>query len=150
MARAGITPSTSRRAGPLDPAYLKARGAPQVRADLAGQSCLVFAYRSGFLRWRFDGPNDFQDIEVSGPLRANNSDALRESAIADIGLILMPDWLVRTDLADGRLVEVMSPYRPDQTEGAGVHAVWLPNRRGSVKVRAFVSYLADHLDAQQP
>ncbi len=76
------------------PAYLKAHGAPQVPADLLGHSCLLFAYRPGPLRWRFDGPDGLQDVEVSGPLRANNSDALREAAIAGLGLILMPDWLV--------------------------------------------------------
>ncbi len=127
------------------PAYLKAHGAPQVPADLTGHSCLLFAYRPGPLRWRFDGPDGLQDVEVSGPLRANNSDALREAAIAGLGLILMPDWLVRTDLVEGRLVEVLKLYPPEQTDGAGIHAVWLPNRRGSPKIRAFVTHLSDHL-----
>lgn len=129
------------------PAYLKAHGAPQVPADLTGHSCLLFAYRPGPLRWRFDGPDGLQDVEVSGPLRANNSDALREAAIAGLGLILMPDWLVRTDLAEGRLVAVLKLYPPEQTDGAGINAVWLPNRRGSPKVRAFVAHLADNFDS---
>ena len=127
------------------PAYLIAHGEPNVPADLAGHSCLLFAYRPGPLRWRFDGPEGLQDIEVSGPLRTNNSDALREAAIASLGLILMPDWLVAADLAEGKLVEVMKLYPPNQTAGAGVHAVWLPNRRGAPKVRAFVAYLAEHM-----
>ena len=62
-----------------------------------------------------------------------------------LGLILMPDWLVAADLAEGKLVEVMKLYPPNQTEGAGVHVVWLPNRRGAPKVRAFVAYLAEHI-----
>ena len=132
------------------PAYLDGHGTPQVPADLAGHSCLLFAYRPGPLRWRFNGPDGSQEVEVSGPLRANNSAALREAALAGLGLILMPDWLVRADIAEGRLASVMPLYPADQADGAAVHAVWLPNRRGSAKVRAFVNYLADHLLTSQP
>ena len=62
----------------------------------------------------------------------------------------MPDWLVRDDLTHGRLVKVMPLYPPDQADGAAVHAVWLSNRRGSLKVRAFVDYVAGHLGPAQP
>ena len=133
------------------PAYLAARGVPRVPADLAGHGCLLFAYRPGPLRWRFDGPEGVEEVQVSGPLRADNSDALREAALAGLGLILMPSWLVGADLASARLIEVLPRYQAgSSSDEAGVHAVWLPNRRGSLKVQAFVSYLAGRLGPEPP
>lgn len=45
-----------------------------------------------------DGACGREEMKVSGPLRANNSEPLREAAIAGIGLILMPTWLIGGDL----------------------------------------------------
>jgi DNA-binding transcriptional LysR family regulator len=116
------------------PDYLSTKGTPDSPAALAAHDCLVFAYRSGPLSWRFGGSDGPSEVQVSGPLRADNSDVLREAAVAGLGLILMPDWLVSADLAAGRLVEVLATHVPTEADGAGIHAVWLPNRRGSPKV----------------
>lgn len=130
------------------PAYLAGRGLPDNPAGLAEHECLTFAYRPGPVRWRFDGPDGPTEVQVSGRLRADNSDVLREAAISGIGLILMPDWLVGADLTAGRLVEILPDHPPSLPIGAGIHAVWLPNRRGSPKVRAFVAYLTEHLGSR--
>ena len=127
------------------PEYLSIKGTPDGPTALAAHDCLVFAYRSGPLSWRFSGPDGAREVQVSGPLRADNSDVLRTAAVGDLGLSLMPDWLVGDDLAAGRLVEVLATYAPDEADDTGIHAVWLPNRRGSPKVQAFVAYLADYL-----
>lgn len=127
------------------PAYLTARGRPDSPTALAGHECLAFAYRPGPLSWRFDGPDGPSEVQVSGRFRADSSDALREAALVGLGLILVPDWLVSADLIAGRLVEVLPGHSPRLAADAGIHAVWLTNRRGSPKVRAFVAYLADHL-----
>lgn len=132
------------------PAYLAARGTPEDPAALSAHECLVFAYRSGPVTWRFDGPDGPSDVQVSGRLRADNSDVLRQAALSGFGLILMPDWLVGDDVAAGRLVGVLADHAPRPTARTGVHAVWLPNRRASPKVRAFVAYLAEHLGQEPP
>ena len=85
-----------------------------------------------------DGPIE---VEVSGPLRSDNSELLLRAALAGIGVILLPDWLVREDLEAGRLTELLPGFVAEPSRADAIRAVWLANRRGSLKVNAFVSFL---------
>ena len=124
------------------PDYLAEHGEPRAPADLAGHACLGFAYAGGKRSWRFSGPSGEQEVPIRGNLRANNSELLREAAIGGSELILMPTWLVGADIEAGRLRAVLTDWQagPGDTGGA-IHAVYLPNRRGSRKVNAFVEFL---------
>ena len=57
-------------------------------------------------------------------------------------MVLLPTWLVGTDIDAGRLHVVLTDWdaSPGGTGGA-IHAVYLPNRRGSKKVRGFIDFL---------
>ena len=52
--------------------------------------------------WRFARSGRDEQVRVRGNLRANHSETLREAALADLGLILMPTWLIGADLGQGR------------------------------------------------
>ena len=143
------------------PAYLEASGAPGTPADLVSRACLAFAYRPGRYRraWRLEPHNGGEAVEVecSGPLRCDNSEVLREAALAGLGITLLAEWLVGTDIAAGRLLEVLpgwraEPVRPGvlPAEERAIHAVYLPNRRGSPKVRAFVNFVAERWSPRPP
>ncbi len=132
-----------RRVVCASPSYLRERGEPAEPADLLQHNCLTFAYGRENQRWRFTGPSGQEDVAVSGNLRVDNSELLREAAIGGSGLILMPTWLVGGDIRDGRLRAVLTDW---EIRGAGgsepaIHAVYLPNRRGSKKVKTFIDFL---------
>lgn len=131
------------------PAYLAEHGEPQVPADLARHRCLTFSYGSADRTWRFARDGREESIRVRGPLRANDSETLKSAALAGLGLLLMPTWLVGRELADGALRPVLPGWSAEVGRGsagvrtdAGVFALYLPDRRGSAKVRAFVDFLA--------
>ena len=125
------------------PGYLAAHGEPQAPADLAGHDCLCFSYGRGDRSWRFAEGAAEQVIRISGSIRANNSLVLRDAAIEGCGIILMPSWLVGGDIAAGRLRVVLTDWEASPSAaGAAIHAVYLPNRRSSKRVRAFVDFLA--------
>lgn len=131
-----------RRVVCASPDYLGEHGEPRTPADLAQHACLAFAYAGTGQSWRFAGPSGETEVAVKGPLRANNSEMLREAAIGGSGLILMPTWLVGGDIEAGRLRAVLTDW--DAGPGgadAAINAVYLPNRRGSKKVRAFIEFL---------
>ena len=65
--------------------------------------------------------------------------AVREAALHDAGLCVMPDFTVANDLAAGRLVTLLPPWR---LPSGGIHAVFPAARFRPVKVRAFVELLA--------
>lgn len=127
------------------PAYLAAHGAPQRPEDLTSHNCLLYSYLSTGDTWYFP-THDGEDtaVHVTGNLRANNGDVLLEGAMAGLGIAAAPAFMAEPALADGRLVEILKPYRHF---GAAVHAVYPHNRHLSVKVRAFIDFLAERFAA---
>lgn len=130
------------------PSYLEARGVPQAPADLAHHDCLLYSYLSLGDEWRFtDAGGKTVGVRVSGPMRANNGDALHYAARAGLGIVYSPGFLLDDDLAKGRLVPILPGWR---TPEASVHAVYLPGRPLGAKVRVFVDYLAETLGRGPP
>ncbi len=121
------------------PDYFARRGVPRRPADLARHDCLLYSYLSWGDRWRFVGPRGDEWVEVSGRVRANNGDALREAALAGLGLLYVPSFLVGTELARGALRAVLQRYADRST---AIWALYSPTRHLSAKVRAFVDFLA--------
>ncbi|HWU01330.1 MAG TPA: LysR substrate-binding domain-containing protein, partial [Novosphingobium sp.] len=117
--------------------------------DLTSHSCLTFAFADGARRWRFTQGERVEQVRARGPLRANQAEALKEAALAGFGVVMLPTWLVGEEIAQGSLrpilaewqADIARPGTPPQGDG-GIHALYLPDRRSSPKVRAFVDFLA--------
>ncbi|KAG1260976.1 hypothetical protein G6F65_014962 [Rhizopus arrhizus] len=97
------------------PSYLAARGTPQTPQDLPAHACLSYSYWAAGDHWPLQGPGGEAKVAVSSLLHANNGDVLREAAIAGMGVILQPDFLLEDALADGRLVRVLPEYAASST-----------------------------------
>jgi DNA-binding transcriptional LysR family regulator len=135
------------------PAYLAGRGAPQAPLDLAGHACLHYPRPGDTAAWSFEAVADRAgsrvSVSVSGPLAANNSEALREAALAGLGIALLPDFSVGTALADGRLVEVLSAWQSVGAFGDGIWAVRPHSAQVPRAVRALVDWLRAGLQQGQ-
>jgi DNA-binding transcriptional LysR family regulator len=123
------------------PSYLAAHGAPARPEDLTRHACLLYSYQTDPGIWVLRGPDGERRVRVSGRLRANNGEALREAAIAGFGLVLMPSFIVGAEVRQGRLTPVLR----DWTAGSAVaiHAIYPAGRNLSPKVRVFVDFLAE-------
>lgn len=123
------------------PAYLARRGTPRTIADLAGHACLGYTLPTAASaeRWVL-GPGSDDAIPVSGPLRVNNGDALRLAAIAGLGIINQPTFIIGEDLRAGRLV-ALGLDRASFVFG-NAFAVYPPNRTLPTKARRFIDLLA--------
>jgi DNA-binding transcriptional LysR family regulator len=103
------------------PAYLKKHGRPNHPLQLADHACISYAYAIGPEIWRFttkDGKS--ASVRPSGPLRVNNGDAMMPGLISGIGLGVLPEFIVRGALADGRLQRLL----PEWTLASGA-VYWL-------------------------
>ncbi|MCD2512035.1 LysR family transcriptional regulator [Comamonas endophytica] len=128
------------------PGYLACHGTPARPEDLALHECLRFAYQAGPQRWSFLRGGAVQAVEVDGRLAANNADILREAALGGSGIALLAQWLVEEDVRAGRLQRLFADYAINpQDQDVNIHAAWLPNRRHSRKVHAFVDFLQRHM-----
>lgn len=121
------------------PGYLRQHGVPSSPEQLGAHACLVYGHA---LRgeWAFRVSERTRRISVDGPMRSNNGEMLRDAAIAGLGLVNLPDFIVASALADGRLVEVLETFRP---EGFTVHAVYPQHRESSLLVRLFSDFLVE-------
>lgn len=124
------------------PAYLDAHGRPQQPEDLAGHECLGYSYWGGGDSWQLRGPRGEVSVPVHGGLRANNGDVLREAALAGMGIILQPDFLIADALAAGRLERLLPDW---EIAPIGIFAVYTSRNHLAPKVRSFIDYLVEAL-----
>lgn len=79
-------------------------------------------------------------------LATDDMAALRQAAIAGVGIVQMPTIMIWQDIDAGRLVHVLPDWRP---RAGVVHAVF-PSRRGLLpSVRALLDFLARECAAQR-
>ncbi len=156
--RIGVLPDSTliaRRLAPCrtivcaSPSYLKARGMPSSVADLPAHNCLGYSlsHHLGTDRWCF-GADGSVVADIVGTVRANNGDALRMAALAGIGLIYQPTFVVAEDLRAGRLVPVALDHPPIVI--GYVNAVFRPDRRLPAKSRVMIDFLAAQFGESPP
>jgi DNA-binding transcriptional LysR family regulator len=124
------------------PDYIARHGMPRTDADLAAHNCLGYTLPTPASadRWRF-GRNGEREVAVSGTIRANNGDALRTAAVAGIGIVYQPTFILSDELRSGLLVPITLDLPPFQF--AAAYAVYPPARHVPVKVRRFIDFLAE-------
>ncbi|AEB59562.1 LysR family transcriptional regulator [Ectopseudomonas mendocina] len=128
------------------PQYL-ACNSPITQPDaLQMHACLQYDYGSPANYWRFEKDGKTLQVPVSGRLRSNNADILRQAALDGQGIALLSDWLVRDDVDSGKLQRLLPDYdvAPGPHEGT-IHLLYLPNHRGSRRIAAFSEFLQELL-----
>ena len=122
------------------PAYLKAHGTPREPKDLARHICLTYSYAASRDEWKFMHDGKTQAVRVKGPMHANNGDLLREAALAGMGIVLQPSFIVGDDVRAHKLVALLPDY---QALTGAINAVYPSRRHLSAKVRTFVDFLIE-------
>lgn len=128
------------------PGYLRERGTPTHPSDLTDHACLLYLRDVGAQSWTFERTAARKKVErvavsVNGPLRANNSEVLREAALAGLGIGLLPDFSAATYLGPTQLMPVLPHWRPLGFFGERIYAIrpWTP------QVPRAVQLLVEHL-----
>jgi DNA-binding transcriptional LysR family regulator len=124
------------------PAYLVNHGKPQTPAELAseGHVCLAYNNRPRAEQWRFLIDSIWTDVPVKARhIHSNNGDILCEAAIAGLGIVVLPTFIVNDAITTGALEVLLAGY---EIASPSILAVWPPSRHVSGKVRAFVDLLA--------
>ncbi|MNI11280.1 LysR family transcriptional regulator [Pseudomonas putida] len=120
--------------------YLDANGTPTTPQDLQDHACLLYTLGASPAKWSFHKENHVSDINISSQFSASNSLAIREMALAGIGIALIPDFLVIEDLKTGRLMQLLDDWQSRTLEISVVY----PSRRYVPKsVREFIAFLEE-------
>lgn len=129
-------------------AYLKRHGEPDHPAELIDHACLAYL-RPGPSVWKFErgsrGEPERTSVTVQGPLRASNSEVLRDAALSGLGVALLPDFSAASALQARRLRVVLPAWRPVGVFGDAIYAMhpWSPTTPKAVQ--ALVAHLRSAL-----
>jgi DNA-binding transcriptional LysR family regulator len=121
------------------PSYLARRGEPRAPEELAAHTCFTYAYAPQVGQWPFRGADgSSRNVRVSGPAHANNGGFLAGLAVAGLGIVYEPDFVVGPDVRAGHLVPILRAFAPP---ASGINVVYPSRRHLSAKVRAFTDFL---------
>lgn len=125
------------------PAYLESRGRPASIEHLGAHDLLFFASRSERQGWRLrEADGTWARAQGRSRLRVDSGAALRDAALAGMGIALLPWCLVEDDVAAGALQRVL----PRATAGTVKVVALYPHKRLlEPKVRRLVDLLASAL-----
>lgn len=119
------------------PAYLKKYGIPKKPNDLLQHHYITHTMRK---------PNnvlvfkDKQQIQLQPILRLNDAEAIKACALQGIGIVKLHEYMVREELATGKLQEVLEKYRePDQS----IYLYYQPMRYLQPKIRCFIDFMLE-------
>lgn len=124
------------------PSYLEKQGTPTALAQLMDHECLVARYREQSLgQWRLQGPDGAELVKVRGRFGSNQGEVILDWALQGMGIALLSEWDISAEVADGRLVRVLSPYY----EPADLWVITGTRGIESAKISACIGFLREHL-----
>jgi len=125
------------------PGYLARHDKSLVIEDLAGHRQLLSGTRENPRAWVLQaGCEPIISIPPRPALLSDNAGALRDAALAGLGVACLPRFLIEQDIEDGRLELLLPAYTTPEIS----IAVLYPSRRHlSPKVRLFIELLVERL-----
>ncbi|UXV18036.1 LysR family transcriptional regulator [Pseudomonas fluorescens] len=129
------------------PEYLNRHGRPIQPSELAVHNCLRCSVHGHLSPWKFrDASGRVQEVSVDGWLVVSNSLAMHRAALDHQGPALLADWIVKEDLAAGKLINLFPNIEATPTDFDNVlwllytSRVYVPKR-----VRAFIEFMKDKI-----
>ncbi|MBM3389331.1 MAG: LysR family transcriptional regulator [Betaproteobacteria bacterium] len=121
------------------PSYLARRGTPRTPQDLQQHDTLVLSSEASQTRgWAFLSGGQITFQRPRGRVDCSDGQVLHAWCLAGLGIAWRSAWEVRQDLAEGRLVEVLSAHAAPPN---GVYAVFVHARHLPLRVRLWIDFL---------
>lgn len=128
------------------PSYLSRRGTPEHPSQLVEHDCLgyLFSDRMTDKVWRFTKDDQNFKVPIASRLKVNNTIAKLNAALADFGITLCAEDVLRPYVQRGELVVLFEDF-----EGPSYPAslIYPADRRPSAKLRHFIDEVIEELGA---
>jgi DNA-binding transcriptional LysR family regulator len=124
------------------PDFFKTYGMPKTPQDLSEMPALCYGNLDHPDTWHYHDKNN-RPAKVKVPLRmrATNGDALVEAAVAGLGVLCEPSFIVHGAVERGVLIPVLTDY---QWYAMNIYAVYPQTRHMPARVRVFIDFLVSH------
>ena len=124
------------------PGYIKQHGAPKTPQDLTKHACIRFRFPNGaVVPWRFGKQRRMFEVQVEGPLIANEPGIAITAAIDGAGVIQVPLAYLTSDISAGRLVAVLTDSVQPRVDGFFLY--YSSRRQMRPPMKALVEFLRD-------
>ncbi len=123
------------------PAYLKTHGKPRNVADLSSHVLLGFTQPETLNEWPLRSTED-ASLHIRPSIRSSSGETLRQLALAGTGIACLSDFMTHTDIAQGRLIELL-PRHTIETRQA-INAVYYRNTALSLRITSFLDFLSEY------
>ncbi len=129
------------------PWYIAQHGKPSSADDLGKMPTVGMSRAGGKYSWHFTAGDGSEMSVVHTPrLATDDLSTLRTTALEGVGIAILPESLIRKELADGSLVRVLPELKPP----AGVVHVVFASRKGLIPaVRVVIDALVRGFDGSE-
>ena len=126
------------------PDYLARYGEPLLPADVVHHRALALSTHRhhGRFTWTLSDGTRSEELSIAPVLVMNEPSALRNAALAGLGLTMLPDRLALPHEQDGTLLRLLTVWAGPVAE---LNAVFPRDRVLPPKVRAFIDFLVERL-----
>ncbi|MEM6253047.1 MAG: LysR family transcriptional regulator [Cyanobacteria bacterium P01_D01_bin.156] len=125
------------------PTYLWHRGVPHSVHDLKEHSCLAYGELANHHEWTLTSTEKEQKVSVAGAMCSNNGEVLRDAALGGLGIVLLPEFIVRESLKEWHLQEILLESHPPSLS---LCIIYPTNRHLSNKVQLLTTFLQQRFD----
>jgi DNA-binding transcriptional LysR family regulator len=124
------------------PQYIESADKLATLDDLCFHNCLVYSLSLSPTHWVFHKHDETKSIDlVRGSYVVNNGLALKQAALAGLGIVLTPEIFVENEIHSGELIKLLPEWEAGRH---ALYAVYPFHREQSQKVRAFIDFLVEY------
>jgi len=122
------------------PKYVKALGQVTHPRDLANAAFLAHPVLKSLVLT--NGRSDFE-LQLNGRVDSDDLEVIKALIVLGAGIAWLPDFLVRDEVELGKLVPVLSPWRPKKEQLWTYYFVYAGRRYALPKVEGFIQTALD-------
>jgi len=124
------------------PEYLLEYNIPLVPEELKSHSCLVYSQQGSSRKWRFIKEKKSTDVYIEPHLQSNNSALFREALLAHQGVALIPEFVVESDIALGKITPILTSY---SNQELNLYSLRPADHMTPMRLKLFNDFLSDEL-----
>lgn len=114
--------------------------------ELKKLSCMAFSAQpqQAKAKWKFSRGVERLEMEVRGPVVVNSSEVIRKLVLDNLGIGLLPDFLIGEELKNKNLVAILDDWDVQGPFGRTAWMLWKPHIAMPPAMRAFVGYATEY------
>jgi len=122
------------------PDYLSRRGFPNKSSDLIHHDLLGFSTPKALNDWPLNGFTRFTPT-----LTSSNGETLRQLALTGNGIACLSGFMVKKDIAEGRLIPLLESEKITNTGREQINAVYYKSSTVAKRISAFIDFIQPKL-----